>query len=222
MQHDPRPSSVIDIRTTEILLRRAQAGDQTALSDLFQRYEDRILRFARAKVGPKLSAKVEIEDILQEVRLRAWKDIGSFDPRHAPRLICWLGEITKNCIQDEVKKWSAQKRDARREVAVEDMRPGGDGSGSIPIASMEATPSQNGSAQELAEIYDRCVHSLSERHREVVLLKHYADMSWEDISARIGTPNAKAAFQLHSRAMEALTEKLRQEGFSLPGDGSSA
>lgn len=222
MQPDPRPSSVLDVRTTEVLLRRAQDGDSEALTDLFNRYEDRIVRFAQTRVGPKLAARVQIDDILQEVRLRAWQHLGTFDPRQAPRLICWLGTITENCIRDEIKRGRAQMRDADREVALEDMRGPGDASGSIPIASLEATPSQHGAAHELADIYDRCVHELSDRHREVVLLRQYADMSWEEIAARIAAPNAKAAFQLHSRAMEALESMLRQEGLSLPSDPVSS
>lgn len=220
MPSDPRPSSVVDIRTTEVLLRRAQAGDTLALADLFERYQDRILRYAKAKVGPRLAAKVQIEDIVQEVRLRAWKELQTFDPRQTPRLICWLGAIATNCIRDELNRLKPEMRNPDREVPIESLRTGTEDGGPIPIASLDPTPSQYASAQELADIYDRCVHSLSDRRREVVLLKDYADMSWQDIADRIGSPSANAAFGLYSRAMDDLKEKLRLEGFPLPSEST--
>lgn len=204
---------------TEALLRRAQAGDHAALGVLFERYRDRILRSAQVRIGPRLAGKVVAEDIVQETLRVAWENLGSFDARSAPRLIDWLSRIAQNCIRDEVKRWSSEKRDAAREVRMRVVGPDGGPSTFLPIPDDGGTPSQVASAQEQKQIYDECLTQLREHYREVILLKQYADMSWDDIAKHIGSPNAKAAVQLHSRAMEDLESRLRRSGFALPPSG---
>ncbi len=202
-------------RDVEALLSRAQSGDHAAFNELFDRYRERIIRSARVRIGPKLANKVDPEDIAQETLRVAWEHLRSFDARNAPRLIDWLANIARNCIRDEVKRWSSEKRDVDLEVSMRSPRQGDAASTWLPIAGGSGTPSQIVSAEQQKEIYDECLSELREHYQDVILLKQYADMSWDEIAQRIGSPNAKAAVQLHSRAMAALEALLKANGFDL-------
>src|SRR6185295_15608464 len=86
--------------SVETLLRSAQAGNGQALADLFEAYQDRILRIARVRIGSRLATKVDPEDILQLSLVNAWRQLGTFDAGQAHRLIDWFAVIAENCIRD--------------------------------------------------------------------------------------------------------------------------
>lgn len=200
-------------RSVEELLRRAQAGDHQALAELFEPFRDRILRIARVRIGTRLATRVDPEDIVQMTLVNAWQHLGTFDASKPHLLVNWFAVIAENCIRDEVKKGRSGKRDVNLEVQIETLRPNGGSTVAIPIPGPSGTPSQYVSAQETAEIYDRCLSELPEHYREIILLRQHADMSWIQVAERLNSPNAKAAVQLHFRAMECLKEKLEAEGF---------
>lgn len=200
--HDP----LVDVNHTELLLRRAQDGNRAALSELFERYRPRVMRIARVRIGSRLGSKIDPEDIVQETLEKAWMKLADFDARDASKFIDWLARIAENQIRDEVRKWGTQGRDIHKEVEM----------GELPLAAPISTPSQKLSVREQEAIYDRCLSELPEHYREVVLLRQYADMSWDQVAAQIGSPNAKAAVQLYSRAMSSLEEKLETHGFKVP------
>lgn len=201
---------------SEALIRRAQLGDRDAFDALFDQYRERVIRCARVRISPKIAKKVDPEDIAQETLRIAWQHLGSFDARNAPRLIDWLAHIAENCIRDEVKRLTNGKRDIDLEVPMRASRARGAGSTWLPISGGSGTPSQIVSAQQQQEIYDECLSELREHYREVILLRQYADLSWNEIAQRIGSPSAKAAVQLHGRAMAALEELLLANGFGQP------
>jgi DNA-directed RNA polymerase specialized sigma24 family protein len=51
---------------------------------------------------------------------------------------------------------------------------------------------------------------LSERHRELILLRDYAGSSWEAIADELGLPSPDAARMLHARALVKLGALLRK------------
>jgi RNA polymerase sigma-70 factor, ECF subfamily len=201
---------------SQALLLRAQAGDKHALTELFELYRERILRIARIRIGPQLAIKLDPEDIVQETLCVAWDKLDSFEARDAPRLIDWFARIAQNCIHDHVKHWRSAKRANHKEISIRTQGMDGRPSTLLPISGGSGTPSQLVSAREMQDIYDASLAELPEHYREVILLKQYEDMSWTEIAEEIGSPNAKAAIQLHIRAVAALDVILKANGFDVP------
>jgi RNA polymerase sigma-70 factor, ECF subfamily len=80
------------------LLEAAQAGDQRAFGRLLEPYRRALTTHCYRMLGSAQDA----EDIVQETLLRAWRSLGSYEPR-AP-LSSWLYRIATNASLDEIKR----------------------------------------------------------------------------------------------------------------------
>jgi len=65
---------------------RCRGGDRTALTQFVQHYERRVL----ALLSRALGARPRIDDLAQEVFIRAYQNIHKFDPGGTARLSTWL------------------------------------------------------------------------------------------------------------------------------------
>jgi RNA polymerase sigma-70 factor (ECF subfamily) len=86
--------------TDEHIARLVQQGDVNIFGELVNRYEQKMARYARKF----LFAGDEIKDVVQEVFLKAYINIRSFDP--ARRFSPWLYRIAHNELINAVKKKS--------------------------------------------------------------------------------------------------------------------
>src|SRR5215475_1440234 len=101
------------------LLRRAAAGDQEALRDLFDRHSDRLKRMVHLRLSRRLQGRVDDSDVLQE----AFLDIAGRLSEYAadPKLpfFLWLRHMTGLKLAEVHRRHlGTQLRDADREVTL--------------------------------------------------------------------------------------------------------
>ena len=98
------------------LVARAKAGDQAAFGELFRRYRERIFALALHLSG----RESEADDITQEVFLRAFRALDSFEGRSA--FFTWLYRMTVNRAlnvrRDRMRRGETTMDDPRVERAV--------------------------------------------------------------------------------------------------------
>jgi DNA-directed RNA polymerase specialized sigma24 family protein len=58
------------------LIQKVQGGDRAAFTGLFDKYRRRLAVLIHYKFGPELRSSLDVDDILQETLLRAYRDIG--------------------------------------------------------------------------------------------------------------------------------------------------
>ena len=80
------------------LLKAAQSGDERAFGQLVEPYRRALTTHSYRMLGSPHDA----EDIVQETLLRAWRNLGSYEP-HAP-LSSWLYRIATNASLDEIDR----------------------------------------------------------------------------------------------------------------------
>jgi RNA polymerase sigma-70 factor (subfamily 1) len=207
------PAEADRLAESMLLLERAQDGDPDALDRLVGRYYGRVLHIVRLRMGPWLRAHVESGDILQETFAAAVTGLDRFEPRDEASLIHWLSQVAENRIRKQVERLQAAKRDARREVPM--AAPSGS-SASGPQAWEPASPGRSASSElsdaEWIAILEGCIHALPDTQRDAILLRNYAEASWQTVADTLALSSPDAARMAHKRAMKALVEAARVRG----------
>ncbi len=201
---EPATAITSDFHHTLELLRAARDGERAALEALFERYRDRVLEIVRIRLGPRLRQAVESTDLAQEAMLQAFRSFDRFERGGNAEFLRWLSRIVTNTIRREARSLSTQRRDRERETRLEADPPEARGSA--------GTPSGGAAAAERREIVNDCLAELSERHREIILLRDYVGVPWSDLVGELGLASKGAAHMLYARATQALGRRLRSRG----------
>jgi RNA polymerase sigma-70 factor (ECF subfamily) len=163
------------------LVRRAVAGDSGAFHGLVDRHADRLYRLAVSLVGNAADA----EDVLQETFAGAYRGLKGFEERASVKT--WLTRI----VVVQVARWRRER--SRR-----------------PIEAMPDLPHpQSGSAAMDARIdLAAALQKLSPEHQQVLVLREFEQMTYEEIAAVLDVPRGTVESRLH-RARAELREKLK-------------
>jgi len=192
------------------LVRRAQAGDRTSLNRLIERYQERVLKLVRLRLGAKLRQRIESGDIAQETFITAVRLIDQFEMRDEASLIHWLARIAERQITAAADFHSAEKRDLDR-AAPFVAEAGGAKPNVEPGADVDRPEVELVRGEE-RRVVETCLAQLPEEYREVILLRDYTGLAWDFIAEQIGSPSAGAARMRHGRALIELGKLVREAG----------
>ena len=101
---------------------------------------------------------------------------------------------------------ATDKRAAWREVAIETLQAGSEGSGEF-LASRSPSPSHHAAQSELTQALDRALVRLPEHYRQAVAWRHQEHLSWDEIGLRMDC-TADAVRKVWSRAIQQLRQDL--------------
>ena len=179
--------------TDEMLMVKAQQGDQAAFAQLVHRHVDALYSYALRLCKSHTSA----EDLVQESWLSAWTNAASFDARKA-KLTTWLHRIVVNKFIDGTRR----KTEVLDEVAV----------GS---AVADGNLSQDLALEQRLATLDSMINALPEEQRAALVLRHIQGFSNDDVSHILGV-SVHAVESLLARARRSLRnqDKLMQESAS--------
>lgn len=183
------------------LLARAQQGDESALSDLVERYQTRIRRIVRIQLGGSaLRRDFDSMDFVQGTFRAALPRIGELRPRSPSSLLQWLALIAANQIRDAYDWQHADKRDVAREVEIGTQVQG-------RLQTSAPSPDEQALLKEVRELLDDEVARLPDDQRRVVVLRDYCGEEWDRIASELNRQPG-AARQLHQRAWISLRRTL--------------
>lgn len=168
------------------------------IDGVYARIAPRLLGFIRLKMGRSLRARLESRDILQATLMKSLQHRGDFEGADSRAFTGWLMRIAENEIRDRADFHGRQQRDARRE---EDVEQHGD------IARQTRSVLSRLIFDEQAERLEAAIESLTDAHREVILLRAFEELSFPEIGRRLGK-SEDASRMLYARAMTALTMAL--------------
>jgi len=180
------------------LIRRAQAGSPEALNALYERCSGRLLAYVRLRLGRELRSRLESRDILQAAMVKSLAHLHELKADNTGSLMGWLARIADNEIRDRADYYQRQRRDAAREMPLDD---------EAPMPALTRSALSRVILDEQAERLEAALESLSPVHRDVILLRKFQELPFADIARRLGK-SEDACRMLLARAMTALTLKL--------------
>jgi RNA polymerase sigma-70 factor, ECF subfamily len=169
------------------LVRRAQAGNETAFGQLVEAHSERVYGALR-RFGLRPD---EAEDVAQEVFLRAWRGLARFEGR--AQLSTWLYRIAFN---------EAQRRLAKREPVNDRPQAGGeDAIARVPLAT-HLSPQRQVLEHDFTATLDRALAQLPAEWRVAVVLRDIEGLSTEEAAAVVGVREAAFKSRLHRGRMK--------------------
>jgi len=198
-----------DSAQTQDLLDRLRDGEAAALDDLLQRCRPELRSFVELHFDPRLRARADPSDIVQETQLELVRRMDDFLSKRPMPFRLWVRkkayERLLNLRRDHMTR---ARRSVQREVAFPDRS-------SLllarPLLARDPSPRQRVEARERAERVSRAVSHLNESDREILLLRHAEDLPFEEIACLLDI-TAAAARKRFGRALIRLQTHLAAEG----------
>ena len=170
-----------------------QSGDMSAFEALFQHYRGLVFKTAYLMSGNK----EEAEDILQEVFVSVWKSRHTFDPTKG-KLTTWLYRITINQSSKHRKKQPVL-------ISLDEAR--SDGFHLAETKSSEL-PEEFVMTKSKYEKLTNALNSLDSKHRPVLVLRYFDDLSYDEIAQVLGIPLGTVKSRIN-QAISTLRAQLR-------------
>lgn len=176
---------------TIALVKRARDGDESARGRLLEHLRPRLVLWCSSRMSPALRAKVEPEDLAQEVLLALHKGLDQYDGSPGRAFYAWMFRVAENRIRDSAEHFGAQKRRSHP----------------LPNPPSQTTPSMFAVREESFARLRRAVEQLPDDYRTVIRLRRFEELDVPVIAEQMGrTPNAVRV--LYCRALKALKKQM--------------
>jgi RNA polymerase sigma-70 factor (ECF subfamily) len=160
-------------------------GDTEAFGELYKIFLSRIYRFVYYLTGDEFSA----EDITQNTFLRAWKSLPNFSFNEGT-FQSYLYTIARNLVIDDQRKKKAYSLEGYENILESK-------------ENLENAVWKN----EASEKVHQALADLDADDREILILRFFEEMQFEEISKVIGKESGAIRVKIH-RLMEKLRQKL--------------
>ena len=198
---------------TEQLLRQAADGDPGARDGLLARHRDRLRKMVAWRLDRRLAARVDPSDVVQEVLLEASRKMDRYLGEQPLPFFPWLrslaGEHLATLHRRHVR--TRGRSVLREEAGVLHLPDESAAELASRLVTSSTSPSQRALRQELRERVQQALGRLSERDREVLVLRNLEQLSVAD-TAEVLRISAGAVKVRHLRALERLRALLDEEG----------
>jgi len=179
------------VTSTYDLLARIEQGDESAFTTLFEKYQKRLALLIHYKLRPELRRLADVEDVLQETFLEAFRDLKQFRYQKPGGFLGWLSRIADHVIADAARFHGRHKR--RAELVR--FRSEGTPDGPEPVDS--ATPSRLLAEKEGLLALIQKLDQLPEEYRRAILLAKVEGLSNAEMAEQLGRTREAAALLLH-------------------------
>ena len=179
------------------LVETVLAGRESGFEELVRRYQRPIAAYVYRMVGDYDAAL----DLTQEVFIKVYGSLSRY--RAEFKFSTWIYKIAHNAAIDHLRRGSV------RELAIvaDDDRP------AVACESRCLTPEQESERNERCSEIETVVHMLPAAYRELIVLRHANDLSYEEIAEVTGLPLGTVKNRLF-RAREAMRDLLVDRGIT--------
>ena len=182
------------------LVLRAVTGREDGFEELVRRYQRPIAAYVYRMVGDYEAAL----DLTQEVFIKVYNSLRRY--RSEFKFSTWIYKIAHNAAVDHLRRYNTrggQSLTAEHDGEQYD----------LPIESRRLSPEQESERAERRTQIERIVRQLPSAYKELVLLRHSHDMSYDEIAEVTGLPLGTVKNRLF-RARETMRQQFIQRGIT--------
>lgn len=173
-------------------LRSGEADENAAWTELVERHRGRLFSLAYRFTG----RYQEAEELTHEIIVRVFRQLDRFDPR--AHFAVWLNSVARNhCIDHYRAKTRERQRLVAQELPFEQT-----------VRSPRPDPQRLYEERETRDELLRALEELSPKLREVVHLRFFQELPYEEICERLGVPEGTVKSRIH-RGRAELKRRLR-------------
>jgi RNA polymerase sigma-70 factor (ECF subfamily) len=190
--------SLSAIADSELVL-RVIGGREDGFEELVRRYQRPIAAYVYRMVGDYDSAL----DLTQEVFIKVYGSLERY--RSEYKFSTWIYKIAHNAAVDHLRRYSTREQALTSES---------DGATyDLPIESGKPTPEQESERRERRAEIESVVDQLPPAYRELVVLRHSHDLSYDEIAEVTALPLGTVKNRLF-RAREVMRQQFLQRGIT--------
>ncbi|MBI3864625.1 MAG: sigma-70 family RNA polymerase sigma factor [Planctomycetia bacterium] len=194
---------------TDLLLKRAETGDEAAVDTLLLRHRHRLRAMVGARLDRRVAARIDPSDVVQESLLEAYRRLPDYLADRQVPFYPWLRQIAwERLVRLQRRHLVARKRAVGREVALDAVL--SDDSMAVLASRLHKTgvgPPPRVVNAELRGRIQAALEQVSEADREVVILRHLEQLSIREIMAVLDLKESAVKLRL-LRALERLRSYL--------------
>ncbi|MFQ5875513.1 MAG: RNA polymerase sigma factor, partial [Dehalococcoidia bacterium] len=171
--------------TEEALTGRATRGDGDAFTRLYDIYVERVYRH----ISYRVKVVADVEDLTQEVFMRAWRSIRRYKPGKRP-FLAWLYTIAHNLVIDYYRKRARE-----------------------PLVTLEESPQATSGHEDTniesfidLDVVRRMLARLPADQQQVLMLRFVEGLDYTDVAAALGKSQG-AVRVIQFRALRRLRQR---------------
>ena len=186
---------------------RLRAGDQAALSELFGAYRQRLLCIIEFRLDDRLRARLDADDVLQDVYLAANSRLGHYaDSAYTSSFLWFRALVTQTLIDLYRRHVGAQMRDPGREVPLEAVCPSPQATSTslaIQLVGNATSPGEAAARADMMAMMEAGIARMDPVDQEILALRHFEELSNAEVAEVLGIQQ-KAASIRYVRALRRL------------------
>ena len=190
--------SIKELTDGELII-GAISGRADGFEELVRRYQRPITSYVYRMLGDYESSL----DVTQEVFIKVYNSLSKYSAEY--KFSTWLYRIAHNAAIDHMRRNSITPQSIEAENA--------DGTYQVQIESRRPSPEQDHELNEWRTEIDAVVRCLPPAYRDLILLRHSRDLSYDEIAEVTGLPLGTVKNRLF-RAREMMREMFVERGFT--------
>ncbi len=181
------------------LVARAVAGRAESFDELVRRYQRPIAAYVYRMVGDYDAAL----DLTQEVFIKVYASLARYRAEY--KFSTWIYKIAHNCAVDHLRRHSTREQALINQSDGEQYE--------LPIESGRLSPEQESEKAERRAEIESVVRQLPSAYRELIILRHSHDLSYDEIADVTGLPLGTVKNRLF-RAREVMRQQFVERGIT--------
>jgi RNA polymerase sigma-70 factor, ECF subfamily len=180
--------------TDNELVEIVRGKDQERYAEVMERYQTKLFVYIYRLIGNK----EEAEDLLQDVFVKAFKNLNSYDTKR--KFSSWVYRIAHNEAVNFIKRKSL-----KRFISWETITSTKD---KLDSSSEEEGADKAWLRKEVSREVSDAINKLPFKYRQVLTLRYYSDQSYEEIAEILGKP-VNTVGTLINRAKKKLADEIK-------------